>query len=118
MYYFEAEILAATKAKEARDIRLAWVHLERAHILGQRFPWLHLRSHFAMLRLAIYDLNSKEIIGQFLRVLVAYPASLFSKIPIGNTGRAHVGMRQVMLIPEDLKKIIDEEMKIKNEKEL
>lgn len=82
---------------------LAW--LERAHILTQRRPWLHARSHWLMLRAGWQQGDVREVLGQMPRILAAL---LFSRIwvPIGNTGRARVSAFQPMPISEELRRLL------------
>jgi len=83
---------------------LAW--LERAHILTQRRPWLHARSHWLMLRAGWQQGDLREVLGQMLRIPAAL---LFSRIwvPVGNTGRARVSAFQPMPISEELHRLLD-----------
>ncbi|MFI6310005.1 DUF3703 domain-containing protein [Nocardia fusca] len=89
-------------ARTTTDIGQRWMHLERAHILSQPNPWLHTGNHIAMFTLAIGQRDRREALGQFLRIVVAAPASPAVRYPEGNTGRAHVGLRQPMPTPPDL----------------
>ena len=92
--------LHARRSAEA----LAW--LERAHILTQRRPWLHARSHWLMLRAGWQQGDLREVLGQMLRIPAAL---LFSRIwvPVGNAGRARVSAFQPMPISEELHRLLD-----------
>ena len=105
---FDAEIELSRHA--LRDNRLveAWHHLERAHILGQAYPWEHTLAHWKMLQFGFKIKNSREIRGQLLRLLVGGVKSFVGKIPVGNTGGANVPPLQPMEIPEDLAKILQQ----------
>lgn len=83
---------------------LGW--LERAHILTQRRPWLHARSHWLMLRAGWQVGDVREVLGQVPRILAAL---LFSRIwvPIGNTGRARVSAFQPMPMSEELRRLLE-----------
>ena len=48
---FAQEWDLAQAARRGGDLDRAFHHLERAHILGQRRTWLHVKSHLAMLRI-------------------------------------------------------------------
>jgi hypothetical protein len=48
--HFEAELQAARLATSRRDLPTAFAHLERAHILGQRWALPHTHTHLLMLR--------------------------------------------------------------------
>ena len=86
------------------DEALLW--LERAHILAQRRPWLHARSHWLMLRAGWQLRDMREVSGQIPRIVAAL---LFSRIwvPIGNTGRARVSAFQPMPISEELRRLME-----------
>lgn len=84
----------------------AWRHLERAHILGQPYPYQHSEVHWLMLRFGFLIKDWKEIRGQILRLLVGGIKSFVGKIPVGNTGGASVPPLKPMEIPEDLLHIL------------
>lgn len=92
--------MGSARAAASTDDR--WLHLERAHIVSQPYPWLHTRNHAAMLYLAVCQRDRRETLGQLLRVTVAAPGSLSGRYPPGNTGRATVGLMTPMAIPPDL----------------
>ncbi len=96
---FEKERMAGLLAD---DVGTAWAALERAHILAQ--PWVvpHVRSHVAMLRLAARISDGREVAGQLVRVVLAGPASLVGRIPVGNDGRARTPLNEYGDVPADL----------------
>ncbi|TRO31420.1 DUF3703 domain-containing protein [Pseudomonas sp. ALS1279] len=96
----------ARQELHARHSAEALVWLERAHILTQRRPWLHARSHCLMLRAGWQQGDMREVLGQMPRILAAL---LFSRIwvPVGNTGRARVSAFQPMPISEELRRLLD-----------
>lgn len=96
---------ARAEAKRG-DRTAAWAHLERAHVLAQPAPIAHVGSHVAMLAFAVRTSDRREAVGQVIRVLVAGPASLVGRIPLGNTGRADVPLRQHMAVPDDLAALV------------
>jgi hypothetical protein len=104
---WSAERVAATTARNQRDVRGEWNHLERAHILSQPIAVLHVRTHLAMLGAAVRDHDAREILGQAFRVVVAGPGSLTKRYPVGNTGGADVSAFRPMPIPEDLRVILE-----------
>lgn len=106
-YYFETELQAYESAFKTKELRKAWRHLERAHILGQAWPLEHTISHWKMLKFAIKIKNNKEILGQIPRLLVGGIKSFVGEIPVGNTGGADVPPLKPMEIPEDLMKILN-----------
>ncbi len=77
-------------------------HLERAHIVGQRYFWGHLISHLWMLRVAWARQDLREGLGQFTRILAVPLGYVFGWVPVGNTGGANVSPIRPMPIPLDL----------------
>lgn len=105
---YDAESNAASAATARGDAEAAFRHLERAHILGQRHAWQHVRVHWLMLQLGISGHDWREVLGQLSRIVAA---AVFSRIwvPTGNTGRANVSALQPMPIPDDLRRILAQE---------
>lgn len=93
----------AEQARQAHDSAAAFAWLERAHILSQRRPLLHAKSHWLMLMLGWQQRDYREVAGQLPRVVAAL---LFSRIwvPVGNTGRARVSAFRPMPVPPELQK--------------
>ncbi|PIA67281.1 DUF3703 domain-containing protein [Pseudomonas sediminis] len=96
----------AQRELRAHRSAAALVWLERAHILTQRRPWLHARSHWLMLQAGWQQGDMREVLGQMPRILAAL---LFSRIwvPIGNTGRARVSAFQPMPMSEELRRLLE-----------
>ncbi|MFZ1476599.1 MAG: DUF3703 domain-containing protein [Sphingorhabdus sp.] len=99
---FRREMAAAESAEIQGDMALAKSHLERAHILGQRWFLAHMESHFHMLRIAINESDSKEARGQIVRLIGAAPFHIVGWLPVGNTGGANISPTLPMSIPSDL----------------
>lgn len=99
---FASEMASARSAEAADDLALAARHLERAHILGQRWYVTHIRTHYHMLRLALKRSDAKEARGQLVRLIGAGPFHLAGWVPVGNTGGADVSATRPMPIPADL----------------
>lgn len=97
-----AEMAAYHLAVDAGDNDRAWHHLERVHIVSQRYLGPHLASHGAMLRFAIRRHDWSEALGQMVRIILAPLGSLTSRLPVGNTGRSTVSAFEPMPIPSDL----------------
>lgn len=104
--FFKKELQDAATAFAQNNLQRSWQHLERAHILGQPYPYHHTLVHWRMLQFGIKTKNTKEIIGQIPRLLVGGVKSFVGNIPVGNTGGANVPPLQPMEIPEELKQII------------
>ncbi len=104
---YDTEMKAAAGLYAAGDLRLAFSHLERAHILGQSYNLAHARTHWWMLKVGWKSRDLVEMSGQLPRILGAL---IFSRIwvPIGNTGGARVPPFQSMPIPEDLQLLLNE----------
>ena len=100
---FDSEMKAARLLFTQADYDPCFHHLERAHILAQRYTSIHVQTHWWMLRVGIKRGDFREIRGQIIRMVMAVPGSLFGMAPKGNTGGANVGMFRKMDIPEDLK---------------
>lgn len=93
--------------KSEYDLRTAFAHLERAHILSQRLMVMHVRTHMAMLRIGWRRRDIRELPGQLTRIVAA---TFFSRIwvPTGNTGGANVSAFRPMPIPEDRNAVLSE----------
>ena len=103
--FYRAELAAAHEATVRGNFPQAFAHLERAHILSQRFALAHAATHLRMLKLGWRTRDAREVRGQFTRALAAL---LFSRIwvPVGNTGRANVSALAPMPLPEDLAQVL------------
>lgn len=104
--FYEKELQDAATAFAQNNLQQSWQHLERAHILGQPYPYHHSLVHWKMLLFGIKTKNIHEVIGQIPRLLVGGIKSFVGEIPVGNTGGANVPPLQPMEIPEELKQII------------
>ena len=95
-------------AIRCRDFESAYYWLGRTHILAQRHPLLHAKSHVLMLFVGIRAQDPREVFGQIARVIAAL---LFSRlwVPRGNTGRARINAFQVMPLSPELESLLDEE---------
>jgi hypothetical protein len=100
--YFKRELNEYDQQFKAGNLQGAWHHLERAHIIGQAYPWHHSYVHWKMLLFGVHIKSAKEILGQIPRLLVGGVKSFVGKIPVGNTGGANVPPLQPMKIESDL----------------
>ncbi|MEX1214458.1 DUF3703 domain-containing protein [Saccharospirillum sp.] len=102
---YRTELAAAERAEISGNFHTAFSHLERAHILSQRFALAHALTHLRMLRLGWRLRDKREVWGQIPRILAAL---VFSRIwiPVGNTGRARVSAFAPMALPEDLAQVL------------
>lgn len=92
----------------ASNYQVAYCWLERAHILTQRMPLAHAKSHWLMLKLGVLTKDWREVMGQLPRIVAAL---LFSRIwvPVGNTGRARISAFSVMPLSTDLEELLRED---------
>lgn len=106
--HYEAELRKSEEARKRGDLQLEWHHLERAHILGQRWPREHNAVHWRMLKFGIRIKVLREIIGQLPRLVIGGVKSFVGTVPIGNTGGADVPALKSLALPEDLAKILND----------
>ena len=104
---YNVELNEAIRFYQSNNFVDSFYHLERAHILGQRYVIPHTKSHWWMLKIAIKQQSIKAIVGQVTRMLASV---IFSRVwvPLGNTGGVNVNPMAPMVVPEDLKKILSE----------
>ncbi|WP_084164361.1 DUF3703 domain-containing protein [Rheinheimera texasensis] len=98
-----AQLQQARQHYQAAEYQQAFAQLERAHLLGQRFLWLHLQTHWWMLKCGSRQQVAAEIRGQLLRLLAVLPAYLLGWVPLGNTGGANVSALRPMPIPPEFR---------------
>lgn len=101
-YAAERERERYRDARDGGEWRVAWHHLERAHILAQPDFRLHLASHVDMLTFALSRRDGREVVGQLLRIALVPLGSLTGRLPVGNSGRARVSAFAAMPLPDDL----------------
>lgn len=88
--YYKIELKNYQTEFSEGNLERAWNHLERAHIIGQKYPYAHTFVHWKMLQFGIKIKSGKEIIGQIPRLLFGGIKSFVGKIPVGNPGGANV----------------------------
>ncbi|KZX02000.1 hypothetical protein JL49_02320 [Pseudoalteromonas luteoviolacea] len=103
---YEQEMAYAKSLYKHKQFKDCFYHLERAHILGQKFTLPHIISHWWMLKVGIKTKSVSEVIGQGIRILAAL---IFSRIwvPYGNTGGTNISAFKSLPISEDLQKYLD-----------
>ena len=104
--YVQAELDEATLAKLAGDTQQEFIHLERAHVLGQESTYWHVKVHMLMLAWAIRNRSVREAMGQVFRIVGAATKTAFGLVPQGNTGGANVSPFKKMPIEPDLAALI------------
>lgn len=105
---FNYEMKQAISLYQQKQFEAAFMHLERAHILGQAYIIPHTQSHWWMLKIGLNTRDTREILGQLPRILASI---VFSRIwvPIGNTGGAKVNPFKPMPISEDLQQVLQKD---------
>ena len=56
--FFYKELELAESCLSNNDLKVSWYHLERAHILGQPYPYHHTLVHWKML---LFGIKIKDI---------------------------------------------------------
>lgn len=103
--FFNGELQCYRQRLKNGHLSSAWHHLERAHILGQRYPFAHSFVHWEMLKFGIRIKSFREIIGQIPRLLLGGVKSFVGKIPVGNPGGANVPPLKAFPIDGDIQEI-------------
>lgn len=99
---YQNELETARVAWGRKALHEAFAHLERAHILGQRYFLPHMQVHLWMLRIGWARRDGREVIGQIIRLLLTPLGHLTGRLPSGNTGGANVSAFQPMPIAPEL----------------
>jgi|SRR5882757_3000180 len=89
-------------AAEADGDSASFIHLQRAHVLGQASTREHVRVHFFMLVWALRHRRAREVSGQVFRLLGAATLTAIGMVPAGNTGGTNVSPFQKMAVAPDL----------------
>ncbi|MCR9154102.1 MAG: DUF3703 domain-containing protein [Bacteroidetes bacterium] len=100
--YFNRELLEYQRCFKAGELQRAWHHLERAHIIGQLYPYHHSYVHWKMLLFGIHIKDAKEIAGQIPRLVIGGVKSFVGKIPVGNTGGANIPPLKSLPVSDEL----------------
>ncbi|PHR15062.1 MAG: hypothetical protein COA40_02665 [Aequorivita sp.] len=103
--FYEIELEKYREEYKSGNLAAAWNHLERAHILGQRYPYAHTFVHWKMLQFGIAIKSKKEIVGQVPRLVFGGVKSFVGKVPVGNPGGANVPPLKPFPIEKELTEI-------------
>lgn len=104
---YENEI-ALAKEQIARDeLQQGYLHLERAHVIGQAFVVPHARSHWLMLKVEFRRKRPAAAFGQAVRIVLGVLGSAVGLVPVGNTGGSDISMFKRLPIAPELQSIID-----------
>ncbi|AOW22026.1 MULTISPECIES: DUF3703 domain-containing protein [Flavobacteriaceae] len=104
---YNEELKLYSLCLENKQYNNAWYHLERSHIIGQSYPIEHTYSHWLMLKFGFMQKDTKEVLGQIIRLLVGGWKSFIDHVPLGNTGGANVPPLKSMIIPNDIKNLFN-----------
>lgn len=104
--YVKAELANAKRAGSGGDAQQEFVHLERAHVIGQESTYWHVKVHVLMLGWALRNRSAGEAFGQGFRILGAATKTAFGLVPQGNTGGANVSPFKKMPIEPELNALI------------
>ncbi len=105
--FFDKELLAYQNAWDDGKLTIAWKHLERAHIIGQKYPFAHTYIHWKMIQFGVRIKSTKEVIGQIPRLVFGGVKSFVGKVPVGNPGGSNVPALKPFPIEEDLQVILN-----------
>ncbi len=100
--FFKQSLHDYAIALKKKDLTNAWNHLERAHVIGQRYPYQHSLVHWKMLVFGCRIKSGKEVMGQIPRLLVGGVKSFVGTIPVGNTGGANIPPLKSMPVAPDI----------------
>lgn len=100
------EHAAADAALARAACASAFAHLERAHILSQRFAFAHTWTHLRMFAIGWRRRDLREMFGQVMRSVAALTKSKIW-VPLGNTGGTNVNPFKRMTVPPDLRDHLD-----------
>lgn len=103
--FFKASVSAYSTAMKENNLTEAWHQLERAHVIGQAYPYEHSLVHWKMLVFGCKIKRVKEVVGQIPRLLVGGVKSFVGQIPVGNTGGANVPPMRRMPIQQEIQEI-------------
>ena len=106
--YYTAELAKYRSEYSSKNLKNAWNHLERAHILGQKYPFAHSYVHWKMLQFGFKIKSGKEIFGQIPRLVFGGVKSFVGTVPTGNPGGANVPALKAFPIEEELKEVFRE----------
>ncbi len=88
--YYQKELTDYQNELGNKNWQSAWKHLERAHIIGQKYPYTHSYVHWKMLKFGIKIKSWREVLGQIPRLVFGGVKSFVGKIPVGNPGGSNV----------------------------
>lgn len=103
---FDAEMTAAIHLYEEGNLANAFLHLEVAHVLGQRYIAPHVTTHYWMLKIGLNRRSMPEVLGQVLRMFLGALGSAVGLAPVGNTGGTNISMFKRLPVDPSVEKLI------------
>ncbi len=103
--YYKIELENYRTEYSNGNFKKAWNHLERAHIIGQKYPYPHTFVHWKMLQFGIKIKSGKEVMGQIPRLIFGGVKSFVGTIPVGNPGGANVSPLKPFPIEKELQDV-------------
>ena len=104
---FDREIALGKEYMSGGDLDRAFGHLERAHVLGQRYVGPHVKAHWLMLKLELGRGRIGAVFGQLARIVLGALGSAIGVVPTGNTGGTDISMFKRLPIAPDLQREIE-----------
>ena len=104
---FDREISLGEELLASGNLESAFKHMERAHVLGQKFVAPHSKAHWLMLKLELRRRRIGAAFGQVTRLLLGMIGSAVGVVPVGNTGGSDIGMFRRLPIAPELQELID-----------
>jgi len=104
---FVAELSQARGLLAEGQREAAFVHLERAHVLGQLEVLPHVQVHWLMFNVEVSRRRTWAALGQLLRMLLGGLGSAVGLVPLGNTGGSDISMFKRLPIAPDLQDLVD-----------
>jgi hypothetical protein len=106
--FYNVELRAYKNSLREGKLKSAWRSLERAHVIGQAYPYEHTYVHWRMLQFGVMIKKPREVIGQIPRLLIGGVKSFVGKIPVGNTGGSDIPPLKSLPIEKDILEIFQE----------
>lgn len=106
------EIARAQQLIREDQLQAAFHSLELAHVLGQKHIVPHTVSHLYMLKIGWINKDSKEILGQILRIPLGIIGSLLGFVPFGNSGGSNMPLFQkknLDELPAEIRELLKKE---------
>jgi hypothetical protein len=85
----------------------AFLHLERAHVLGQAHVRWHVLTHWLMFKIAIRRHQGISAAGQAARIVLGAIGSAVGRVPTGNTRGSGVSVFARMPILPELLRVME-----------